>query len=87
MRRSLLGWPARPALLWNAKGTSKGSLNSLSYGCFHGGHDLAGEGFDLSGNVGVGVGHWFSRGFFDRQWYGANERSATKSKGSGMNML
>jgi len=44
MRHSLLRWPAWSALLRNAKGTSKGSLDSLSYGCFHGGNDLLGEG-------------------------------------------
>jgi hypothetical protein len=46
--------------LWDTKGTSKGSLDSLSYGCFHGGNELLREGFDLSGDVRVGVGHWGS---------------------------
>jgi hypothetical protein len=56
-RHSLLGWPTWSAFLRNAKGTSKGSLDSLSYGCFHGCHELLGEGFDLSGDGRVGVGH------------------------------
>jgi hypothetical protein len=46
MCHSLLGWPTWSALLWDTKGTSKGSLDSLSYGCFHSGHELLGEGFD-----------------------------------------
>jgi hypothetical protein len=64
MRHSLLGWPTWSAFLWNAKGTSKGSLDSLSYGCFHGGDELLGEGFDLSGDVRFGVRHLFSCGCF-----------------------
>jgi hypothetical protein len=70
VRYSLFWWPARPAFLWNAKGTSKGSLDSLSYGCFHGGNELLGEGFDLSGDVRVGVGHDFSWMFLSRPSYG-----------------
>jgi hypothetical protein len=67
MCHRLLGWPSWSALLGNAKGTSKGSLDSLSYGCFHGGDELLGEGFDLSGDVRVGVGHLFSWVFLSRR--------------------
>jgi hypothetical protein len=83
MRHSLLGWPSWSALLWNAKGTSKGSLDSLSYGCFHGGHELLGEGFDLSGDVRVGVGHLFSWVFLSRPSYGQMADGQQDRKGQG----
>jgi hypothetical protein len=61
--RQVLRWPTGSALLWNAKGTSKRNLDSLSDGCFHCGHELVGEGFDQSGDGWVGIGHWCSRVF------------------------
>jgi len=65
--------------LWDTKGTSKGSLDSLSYGCFHGGNELLGEGFDLSGDVWVGVGHEVSWVFSCPPWYGICTKWANRS--------
>jgi hypothetical protein len=80
----MLAWSSWSALLWRTKGTSKRSLDSFGYGCLDGANELLGEGFDLSGDGRVGVGHWFSWAFLSRQSYGANGRWATRSKWQGM---
>jgi len=53
----MLAWPTWSTFLWDTKGTSKRSLDFLNYGCFHGGDELLGKGFDLSSDVWVRVGH------------------------------
>jgi hypothetical protein len=87
MRHSLLGWPTWSALLRNTKGTSKRSLDFLNYSCFHGRNELLGEGFDLSGDVRVGVGHEVSCVFSCPPWYEQCPSWANRSKEPGTEVV